>query len=154
MGRATAYDLSQFAPQTERPRVRVVKTDHTRTKKKKVFKVRFITCVAALSLLMAGTVYSRLQLTQVRQQTIAANQKLTEVTSENAYLDYELESMVSLGNAEKYARDELGLVKLETSQIEYVTLNDENKIETGEDTPSGLSEWIDRILDFLFGERE
>ena len=151
MGRATAYDLTQFAPEEKRQqRVRVVKTDR-KGREKRQFKIRLVLSVVILFVLMAATVYSRMRLTEYKRATIAANQELTEISSENAYLNYELESKVSLRNAEDYAVKELGLVRLDSSQVEYVHLNDDNKIESEPKGGNELLEFLQRIIDFLFG---
>lgn len=54
-------------------------------------------------------------------------------------LNLQLEGTVSLKNAEDYATNQLGMSKLESGQIEYVTLTQGNKIEA--DTQQG-KDWL------------
>jgi hypothetical protein len=153
MGRATAYDLTQFAPDDNRRRnVRVVKTNKKGMAKRQ-FQTRFIASVFLLFILMTATVFSQMKLTECKRETIEANRELTEISSENAYLSYELESRVSLRNAEEYAERELGLVRVDSSQIEYVHLHGENLIETQPRIGNELLELLHRIIDFLLGNR-
>lgn len=149
---SAAYDLSQFAPaERERPRVKVVTTKKKNSRNKKAFKVKFVAYMVVLAVLMAGTVYSRFQLTEVKSSINTNTTALTALQSENAYLSYELESMVSLRNAEDYAENELGLVRVDSSQIEYVSLCGGNMIETEEKTENPFVSFFNLVIEFLFG---
>ena len=151
MDRATAYDLTQFVQEeNNRRNLRVVKTNKKKRTRQR-FKMRLIASVVVILVLMAATVYSKLQLAQVKKANLEANQQLTEITSENVYLSYELESSVSLLEAAEYAEQQLGLVRRDSSQIEYVNLREGNKLETESDDSGGFFAFIRRIIDFLFG---
>lgn len=132
-----AYDYSQFAPQPERqPRVQVKKAPKIHAKLQKALRRSVISCIL-LVVLMALTVYSYSTLNETKNNVYRSSAELTEMKSEYAYLSFELESNVSLRNAEDYAVNELGLVKLDTYQIQYVSLQDENTIEPAQNT-SGI----------------
>ena len=81
---------------------------------------------------MVMTVNSRTELNETMNGIQRKTSELTDLQSEYIYLNYELESLVSLKNAEEYAETELGLIKLGQSQVEYVNLQSENTIETAE----------------------
>lgn len=154
MKTSTAYDLSQFAPVKKRePKVEVVKTPKKRSGAKTAFSIKTAAYLIVLSLLMSGTVYSRLQLTEVKSQISNCNSDLTEIESENAYLSYQVDSMVSLKNAEEYAVSELGLIKLDSNQIEYVSLQDENAIEVNDvaDSENSFTTFINLVIEFFGG---
>jgi cell division protein FtsL len=147
-----AYDLSQFAPEeTRRPRVKVVKSARKKSRAKRAFKVKCVLYLATVALLMIGRIYSRQQLTETDREMNAYTQELTDLKSENAYLNYELENYVSLRNAEEYAEENLGLVKLDSNQIEYVSLNSENVIESREEEDETFWDFLNSITEFLFG---
>ena len=74
------------------------------------------------------TVYSNMMLTKTKALIEKKNSELVEIQSENVYLDYQIESMVSMKTAEEFAENELGLVRLSPAQIEYVNLENTNKI--------------------------
>lgn len=153
MRTATARDSYANERTQNAAPVRVVKAKRgARARSRYVRAVTVYT--VALALLMAGTVFSRMKLSETKANINKYSAALTELESENAYLSYQLESLVSLKNAEEYAVGTLGLVKLDSSRIEYVNLQDENVIEGGEnDAP--LSEtvraWADSVIELLDG---
>ncbi len=133
--------------------VRVVKPDRA-ARAQRAFKRKVTAMTVVLALLMAGTVYSRLVLSETKSKINSCTGELTELESENAYLSYKLESLVSLKNAEEYAVGTLGLVKLDKSRVEYVNLQKENVIEGSQnDAPlcETLREWLDSVIDSLDG---
>ena len=136
MKQSAAYDLSQFAPQPEerKARVAVARRDIDVVFQKKLAKLRVRCALLAITVfvLMVMTVNSRTELNETMNRIQRKTSELTELESEYIYLNYELESLVSLKNAEEYAETELGLIKLGQSQVEYVNLQSENTIETAE----------------------
>ena len=129
MRTSTAYDFDRSISRAEEERrLEIIRTHNRRIREKRAFIAKLTTLFCVMILLMAGTVYSRLVLTETRARINSRASDLTELQSENAYLSYQLESLVSLKNAEEYAVSELGLVKLDSSRIEYVNLQSENEI--------------------------
>ena len=133
MATNATYNLNRFSDAPSTPKVRVVRRDpNERTAEDRQFLVRLIFLSIALAVLCVYTVMSNMELTRIKAQITARSEELTELQSENIYMDYQIESLVSLQNAEAYARDELGLVKMGAAQIEYVNLEQENMIVTEE----------------------
>ncbi len=135
--RSAAYDLSQFAPDREpkrQPRVEVVRQPREVAFRKKLLRLRMRCAflVALTFLLMFVTVNSRTELNETTADIQRKSGELVDLQSEYIYLNYQLESLVSLRTAEEYAKNELGLIKLDQSQIEYVNLQDSNSIETSD----------------------
>ena len=154
MRTSTAYDFSAFAPAPEtEKRVRVVKAKKSHKKEDRRFLAKLTVYLLAIVLLMTATVMSRMKLTETKSDINSYASDLTELQSENAYLNYKLESLVSLKNAENYAEDELGLVKMDTSRVEYVNLQDENAIVTNESESIGekLDAFVNSVIEFLGG---
>lgn len=148
-----AYDLAQYeVKQPQRPRVQVAPAQKTRSKGLGFATVFYAVIIIAL---MSITVYSRMVLTETEAAIASKQEKLTELQSMNAYLNYQVESLVSLKSAEEYAKTELGLVKLSAGRIEYVTLEKENKIKK---EPAALkfedavSEFFDSVILYLKGQ--
>lgn len=148
---ARAYS---YEPASERKtQLRVIKQNAVE-RENRAFAYKFTAMLVLLVVLMVGTVYSRLVLTETKANINSYNSKLTELESENAYLSYKLDSMVSLKNAEQYASSSLGLVKLDTTMIEYVNLQKENVIESDDNKATVgevLSGWFDSVVDYLAG---
>lgn len=155
MRTSEAYDLEQFSPQTSsQVRVRVVKTQKTKEQLQKAFTAKCTVYFIVIMLLMSLTVYSRLGLSETKANINNRSETLKELQSENVYLTYQLESKVSLKNAEEYAVNTLGLVKLGSGQIEYVNLQNEDVIEKDESSFSfseGLGSYLSVVIEFLGG---
>ena len=58
----------------------------------------------------------------------AAKTELESTRSETTRLNMQVESKMSLAHVEEYAQNTLGLVKVDNQQVEYVSLNQENKV--------------------------
>ena len=151
----TAYDLSRFETTVE-PRIREIRnTDREiREAEDRKFRFRFAVLFIAVITLAVYTVYSNMLLTKTKSQITRYTNELTELKSENVYLDYQIESMFSVENAEDYAVNELGLIKLSGAQVEYVNLENENLIvryDSGNDNSvSGtLSAFLDTVMGFI-----
>ena len=67
------------------------------------------------------------------------------------YLDYQIESMVSMKTAEEFAENELGLVRLSPAQVEYVNLENSNKIveEETETLQLNVSTFLSTVMQFF-----
>lgn len=150
--RAVAYDLSRFSQETEsqeKPKVRVV--DNPRQKKGvRIYRLRVTFFCTFLLVLMALTVYNSMLLTETKANVNTGMDELTRLESEYTYLNWQLESRISLKNAEEYAETELGLVKMSAQQIEYINLSSDNQIVGGEADADGLFENIWKSIKGLF----
>ena len=85
--------------------------------------------------------FCQMQLTELNTEVSKANTKLDELTAENVSLTTKQVNSLDMNQVEEYATDKLGMVKLDNSQIEYVTLTNPDTVTVAE---SGLS------LDTLF----
>ena len=127
--RAVAYDLSQFAPTPEVriPEVRII--DNPSQKRViRTYRARLITISVILLILMSFSVYNSMLLDLTKADTVKRNQELARLENEYSYLTCEMENIISLKNATNYAENDLGLVKVSPSQIEYLNLHSENII--------------------------
>ncbi len=131
-----AYNFKMFAPEAvpeQKPEVRVVRTS---SKTKKALRQARLYCAVLLFLmlgLMTATVYSSMELSEIKNNIITRENTLTELQSEYAYLNFQLESQISLRSAEEYAETTLGLIKINASQVEYVNLQHENTIHISDE---------------------
>ena len=135
-----AYDLSAF--ETAEPRVRVVKTEKAQKEKTngaKAIKRRMAAAFVFIVALMCVSVYNHVMLSETQSKINAAQNQLTKLESSYDCLNIKLDDAVSLKEAEDYAVNELGMVKLDRSQIVYVNLRTENAIEDGEVSPTALT---------------
>ena len=128
-----AYDLSMYETMLE------PKAEKKQEKQPaKVIKIKnrhnFKTVVNLLSIaviisLVVAVIYTNASITQTTTQIAETQKAITEIESEKAYLEFTLESRMSLDEIETYAVNVLGMVKMDSSQVEYVEIESENKTE-------------------------
>ena len=131
-----AYDLSMYEallePKPQKETKQQVKT--VKIKNKYAFK-NFVNIlsIAVIVSLVVGVIYTNAAITQTTNKIAQTQNAITELESEKAYLEFTLESRMSLDEIESYAINVLGMVKMDSSQVEYIEIESENKTEFGED---------------------
>ncbi len=73
--------------------------------------------------MFAALLYSRLRVDELTREIDAANAQLSVAQGENVRLNMRLDSMISLERVEDYAKNDLGMTKVEGYQIEYIDLS-------------------------------
>ena len=143
MGMRTNTNLAYQLPkqQEELTQPKIVKVPKAKPVKKTspVKVLAFMTVILALAF---SVMYSRAQLTELSAQVSKVSKELDVLESENVRLNAELEERISLKNVEEYAATELGMDKLDPSQVEYVTLSEGDKAEVKEETDSSIWQQI------------
>ncbi len=121
---ALDYDLDVFAPRQQRQRqpLKVVKSEQ----KKKLGRINWrsvsVMALAALALaLIVAILMSQTTVTELTGSIQDQQANLVELQSEYAYLNNELEMKSNVSEVEEYAETQLGLVKLDKSQVSYVS---------------------------------
>lgn len=127
MQQQQAYDLSTFENRQPRPKLRVTKNPNAK-RRFDLSELKVIATVAIIFSLAWGVLYSRAQLTELTAEISAVETDLSDAKSEYDYLNLQLESKTDLDTVENYALTQLGLVKMEASQVTYLTLEDEDKV--------------------------
>ncbi|NLL92345.1 MAG: hypothetical protein GX222_08060 [Ruminococcaceae bacterium] len=142
----TAYDLSRFSSENvvERRRIEVI-DNPKRAAKSTRYRGTLIMLSVFLVVLMVLTVYNNMVLTDTKNLANAAVSNLNSLESEYTYLSYKLDSMVSLKNAEDYVVKELGLVKVNPSQVEYISLQNSDVIEKNEISEQKITDIFTRL---------
>ena len=142
-----AYDLSMYEtllePKAEKKQApqqsKVVKI-----KNKNAFKnVVNILSIAVIVSLIIGVIWTNAEITKATNSIAVAQNAITEAESEKAYMEFTLESRMSLAEIEDYAVGVLGMVKMDSSQVEYIEIENENKVEWGE---GGLGNKIEEAV--------
>ena len=88
-----------------------------------------ILSVAVLLIAMLATLlYGRLKADELDREISSLNTQLEAAQSENVRLNMEIESVISLKNVEDYAQSQLGMVKMEANQIEYIDLSGDDVV--------------------------
>ena len=85
----------------------------------------------------AALIYSYMRLTVLNDQISQVRTELTEVSNEGVLLKTQYESRYDLTQIEDYAVKELGMTKMDRSQVEYVEIgNPDTIVRSGSGTTS------------------
>ena len=121
------------APKLEKPRpqVRVVRGGNRGLQRARRFAQATLRILAAAILLglVVSVLYSHAKLTELSGEINAVNTDLTAAQSEYDYLSTKMSDITSRASLQEVAEGQLGLVKLDPSQITYVQLEDQSVIE-------------------------
>ncbi len=130
-----AYDFELFAPkQKEEKRAEIVKMPKRqiskaskKAAKKRVSKTASIIMLGVIfvSMICAG-IALRVEISEVNSEILSAKNKLSALSGEETRIDMEIEELMSYKNIEEAAA-ELGMKKLDKSQIVYIRVNEANK---------------------------
>lgn len=148
-----AYDLSMYEALLEpKPQKETKQQSKTvKIKNKYAFK-NFVNIlsIAVIVSLIVGVIYTNAAITQTTNKIAQTQNAITELESEKAYLEFTLESRMSLDEIEDYAVNVLGMVKMDSSQVEYVEIESENKTEFSEDKLADkIEEAVEPVLSYF-----
>ncbi len=131
MGQA-AYNFEQFEQPKVHREFRAVQGGKRASRMQALKRFR----VTAASLILVGMVVTLLscnaRLTELTGEIQATQKELTTSQSTYDYLQGQLEGISTMKNVEEIAVDQLGMTKLDASQITYVTLENQNSIVCAE----------------------
>ena len=128
------------------PREELIKI---RRRKHNPFKL-FVGSVAAfvVTVIIGAIIVGQVQLTEVNQQIITAEETLRNSQSAYTQNQMALQSKLSTSEIEKYAQDKLGMSKAENVQKEYVSLSEGDKAEISENANRNF---FQKIIDAITG---
>ena len=149
-----AYDLSFYEMEQERQIARKAKKENVLIKAQTKFslgrKIANIISVAALLTLIIAVVATNAAITTASTEIADVEEEIVLLQSEKSYLDFTLESRMTLDQIESYAENQLGMVKMDASQKKYVELENENKIVVNQSpVKEKLDEAMQPILSYL-----
>ncbi len=149
-----AYDFSRFENRKTQAADRknnVVKLPEpkARPKHKLTFAMAFkrFACCAFVIGILGTMIYGYVSVNELTTGIDKTQKKLNEATSEYTQLQMAAASKMSLDYVEEYAQKELGMQKMQPSQITYVHLNDSDKVEVLADTSE--KSLFEKIKDFF-----
>ncbi len=151
LARVRAYE-----PELQRPEApKITHKDNPRLKKAEIRRK----CIRRMSVgiltfaLMGAFIYGKVELSRITNEQSELVATLAQLQDNNRSLESELEAKTSLVKVEDYAENELGLVILDKTQIEYVEIENEDVIEVIEKEDDGLfasiKKWFDEVLEYI-----
>ena len=149
-----AYDLSFYEQEQERHIARKEKKESVIIKAQTKFslgrKIANILSVAVMITLIVAVIATNAAVTTASTQIADMQDEIIRLESEKAYLEFTLESRMTLDQIENYAQTQLGMVKMDSAQKKYVELETENKIVVNQSPmKEKLDEAIQPILSYL-----
>ena len=149
-----AYDLSFYEHEQERHIARKEKKENVVINAQTKFSLgkriaRYVS-VAVLLTLIVAVIATNAAITTASTQIANLQDDIVRLESEKSYLEFTLESRMTLDQIESYAENQLGMVKMDSSQKKYVELESENKIVINHSpVKEKLDEAIQPILSYL-----
>ncbi len=143
---AHAYDLTRFSATEEFQPLKVVANkEFAKQKRRNTLRwvERVIACALVLAL-MVSVLRSRAHITELSDNITALQNQLVEEKSIYDQLNYQLESDATLTKIEEYVSRQLGMVKTDKSQVTYVSLAEENRVERAD---SGLRRYWNTLVE-------
>lgn len=98
--------------------------------------------VLALSMLF-GVVFTFVQKSELTHNIAKAKSQIAIAESENISLNSELEAMVSMSQIDRYAVEQLGMIKLQSNQIRYIDTSkykEERNASLSNELPENVSD--------------
>ncbi len=128
-----------------------------RTSRSKLLRIlSFPRVMAALALACFCIImlYSNMQLTRLTKEIGEQKTALEQVQSEYVSLKARQEQTLSISYVENYAQDQLGMVKMDPSQIEYIEITKPEVTEVSDTTKLGdaaanLMRGFTAVLEYL-----
>lgn len=117
-----------------------------------LFSIILISVIAAA--LLGTVVYTFDRRNTVYNQVAQLNDQLALVEAENVRLQSELESRMSAKNVEEYAENELGMQKIDSSQIKYIRIQTDDVVSIPQQDKGLISKvkgFIDRCVEYFRG---
>ena len=133
------YEERFPVPQEPKRNLRVAPAP--RRRKKAGIRPSLLACIVLVAVVSVYILFCQMQLTQLTAEVSDQNETLSELTAENVSLNTKRVNSMSMDEVEEYAANELGMVKMDNSQIEYVELTNPDSVTVAN---SGVS------LDTLF----
>lgn len=131
--KSVAYDLSLFETAEQRQKNNIVKLPKKRykAKNKRSISLKLAVTLVAFCTMGLGTVgtliYNQVQLTELTANINSSSKLLNESEGIYTQMQVKSEANLSLSNVEDYAKNKLGMEKIDPSQIEYVSLSNGDK---------------------------
>ena len=153
---SVAYDLSRF-DNREHVRREVQKSEKPHVRRAPRTNVLPMVTMLFICMFAAGAVvFSYMRYTELTDRVSQLRSENEALKTEADDLTAEYETRLNLADIEAYARDELGMVKLDRSQYEYVELSNPEEVEilTGTDEKasdfmSGLVKSFNVVVEYL-----
>ncbi len=119
---AYEFDLEEIREHEQSQKKKISYVQGTKTVDRAVLK-RLALFVMVAAMFMAAMMYGKVELSSLYTEQARLEAELEKYDNENKSLESELAQKTGLTKVEDYAENELGLQKLNKSQIEYIRVD-------------------------------
>ena len=142
-----AYDLELFENRAQRPRAKVrAVRGRKKASRLNLQTVKTVAVAVVMAALVVGFLYSQATITELTVDIQSVQSDLVNEQSTYNYLSGVLDSKTSLRSVEQIAAGELGLVKVDRSQVTYFSLESESVINRPETAAQKITEFLNTGL--------
>ncbi len=114
---------------------------------------RSLAVAVAAMVILGSMIYGRVEMTRLYAEQSEMQAELDQILNENISLESQLAQKTGLTKVEDYAENQLGLKKLDKSQIEYVEIESEPVAEVVPDDNDNifvrLKRWLGKIKEYI-----
>ena len=131
----------RFTQNNREPARELKRVPSQRRRRKAKAHMGIAPCICVIVIAAAYLLFCQMRLTVLTAEVTAQTDKLDELTAESVYLSSKQAYSLDMDQIEQYAVHNLGMVKMDNSQIEYIELVNPDNVTVAD---SGVS------LDALF----
>lgn len=138
---STAYDIPTTYPERRNVRKSVAKAPERKASSKGI-DIRYIKVylIAAIVVILCFTmIYRQTVILESNQQIKALEKEYSAIIASNQAMQSKIDTSLEMGEIEKFAREELGMMKPETGQVFYVDMDMEDTGSSGSVDESGMT---------------
>lgn len=127
----------------------------TRRQKRKKIRLSAFSCLAIIVIVAVYVLVCQMRLTQLTAEVYSQTEKLDELTAESVSLANKKTYNVDMTAVEERASKELGMVKMDASQIEYIEITNPDNIVIAsnnvslESLFSGLARSFSAVVEYI-----
>lgn len=147
----SAYNFEMFEPQKQRtqPQFKVVQNKKMERVRTRNFILKVATYVSVFFVGVISVLFNQIAITEITNEVSNKNAELNTLQNEYRMLEAQLESSVALTNIEETVTRQLGLTKLDSSQITYLSLSEEDTYTIPEEKQGGLWARIKQVVEYI-----
>lgn len=119
----------------------------TKRQVKKIAPIKLLLIAVAVIMISSVMIYSRVVLTELTEDANSYQTKISKLNTEYERLEAELEAKTSIKAITEAAEKDLGLSKIDSSQIEYVKLTDNDSVAVEKAKTTSIKNIFDRLAD-------
>lgn len=156
-----AYDLSRFDTTEREHRARErreeaksnIRMAPLASVAKSGSKLKLVAVVAVFFAALFTVTYFNVKRDDVTRMVTAQQAKLESAKDDNLLLQNKLDAVANISYIEKYATENLGMTKVNSTQKQYIPLNIENLLEVDKDDSAGfigsVKRWFSSVLEYI-----